>query len=51
LKCSLCNVVFPYNNDLKDKAQRIYEPKTIVADGSILLTDSGYIRVKVKTSV
>jgi len=50
-KCPLCGVELPYNHGLRDKAQRIREPKIIVPDGAILLTDDGCTRVSVKTTV
>ena len=47
-KCPLCGVEFPYNGGLNDRARRICEPKIVVPDGAILLTDGGCTRVKVK---
>jgi hypothetical protein len=51
VKCPLCSAEFPYNNGLRDRAQRICEPKIIVPDGAIIMTDGGCNRIRVKTAV
>jgi hypothetical protein len=50
VKCPHCGVEFPYNKGQKDLARRLCEPKIIVPDGAILLSDGGCTRLRVKTS-
>jgi hypothetical protein len=40
VRCPHCKHEFPYNNGVKNLAMRIFEPKIILVDGSVVLGDS-----------